>query len=145
MIDVVDGVITLITKTRTVDAYGRQKATETTRDVFAQIDSVSRAEFFAAGQNGLNPEYRFTVFSGEWNGEREAEYNGIRYSIYRTYQPSAYVRHDNTKTHEGSISRNTNNGNNDRIELYASRKAGINVADSEDTAGEAGQGDHENP
>ncbi len=122
----VDGVITLIAKTRQTDAYGRTVPTETTRDVFAQIDSVSRAEFFAAGQNGLNPEYRFTVFSGEYNGEREADYNGVRYSIYRTYQPSAYVRHDNTKTHEGSISRNTNSGNNDRIELYASRKVGVN-------------------
>ena len=122
----VDGVITLIAKTRQTDAYGRTVATETTRDVFAQIDSVSRAEFFAAGQNGLNPEYRFTVFSGEYTGEREADYNGVRYSIYRTYRPSAYVRHDNTKTHEGSISRNTNSGNNDRIELYASRKVGVN-------------------
>lgn len=122
----VDGVITLISKTSQKDAYGRTVPTETTRDVFAQIDSVSRAEFFAAGQNGLNPEYRFTVFSGEYNGEREADYNGVRYSIYRTYQPSAYVRHDNAKTHEGSISRNTNSGNNDRIELYASRKVGVN-------------------
>lgn len=122
----VDGIITLISKTSQKDDYGRTVPTETTRDVFAQIDSVSRAEFFAAGQNGLNPEYRFTVFSGEYNGEREADYNGVRYSIYRTYQPSAYVRHDNTKTHEGSISRNTNSGNNDRIELYASRKVGVN-------------------
>lgn len=140
----VDGVITLITKTRQTDAYGRQKATETKRDVFAQIDSVSRAEFFAAGQNGLNPEYRFTVFSGEWAGEREAEYNGVRYSIYRTYQPSAYVRHDNTKTHEGSISRNTNTGNNDRVELYASRKVGVNVPHEEDAGGETEPGDNEN-
>lgn len=122
----VDGIITLISKTSQKDDYGRTVPTETTRDVFAQIDSVSRAEFFAAGQNGLNPEYRFTVFSGEYTGEREADYNGVRYSIYRTYQPSAYVRHDNTKTHEGSISRNTNSGNNDRIELYASRKVGVN-------------------
>lgn len=122
----VDGIITLISKTSQKDDYGRTVPTETTRDVFAQIDSVSRAEFFAAGQNGLNPEYRFTVFSGEYTGEREADYNGVRYSIYRTYQPSAYVRHDNSKTHEGSISRNTNSGNNDRIELYASRKVGVN-------------------
>lgn len=122
----VDGIITLISKTSQKDDYGRTVPTETTRDVFAQIDSVSRAEFFAAGQNGLNPEYRFTVFSGEYTGEREADYNGVRYSIYRTYQPSAYVRHDNTKTYEGSISRNTNSGNNDRIELYASRKVGVN-------------------
>lgn len=122
----VDGVIALVAKTRQTDAYGRQQPAETTREVFAQIDSVSRAEYFAAGQNGLNPEYRFTVFSGEYNGEREADYNGVRYSIYRTYQPSAYVRHDNAKTHEGSISRNTNAGNVDRIELYASRKVGVN-------------------
>lgn len=140
-----DGIISLISKTRTVDAYGRQSAAETAREVFAQIESVSRAEFFAAGQNGLTPEYRFIVFAGEYNGERECEYNGIRYSIYRTYQPSAYVRHDNAKTYEGSISRNTNTANVDRVELYASRKVGVNVVpSSENTSGEAGLGDNEN-
>ena len=140
-----DGVINLISKTRTVDSYGRQAATETSREVFAQIESVSRAEFFAAGQNGLTPAYRFIVFTGEYQGERECEYNGVRYSIYRTYQPSAYVRHDNEKTYEGSISRNTNTANADRVELYASRKVGVNVVpNSENAGGEAEHGDNEN-
>jgi hypothetical protein len=58
-------VITLLTTTRTQDAYGVWTETETGRDVFCQVDSVTRAEFFEGGRNGLNPQYRFTMFATE--------------------------------------------------------------------------------
>lgn len=122
----IEGIITLISKSRTIDDVGRQKAEETRRDVFARIESVSRDEFFAAGQNGIQPEYRFSVFSAEWNGERECEYNGTRYSIYRTYQPSDYNSHINVSTHEGSITRTVYAASVDRVELYAARRVGVN-------------------
>ena len=51
-----------------------------------QVDSVTRSEFFEAGRNGLNPEFVFRVFFGDYEGgERLVEYRGKRYSIYRTY------------------------------------------------------------
>ena len=73
------------------------------RQVFCQVDSVSREEFFEAGRNGLNPEYRFTMFAPDYQGEEVVEYNGLRYGIYRTYQPRT-----------------------DIIELYVQRKGGTN-------------------
>lgn len=92
-------VIYLISVTNTQDKYGVWKETETKRQVFCQVDSVTRAEFFEAGRNGLNPEYRFTMFGGDYDGEETVEYNGKLYGIYRVYR-----------------------NRTDRIELYAERK-----------------------
>lgn len=85
------------------DQYGVVKATNTSRDVFAQVDSVTRAEFFEGGRNGLNPEFKFTLFYGDYNRETELIYEGETYAIYRTFK-----------------------GRTDTIELYAERKGGTN-------------------
>ena len=96
-------VLTLVSVTQTQDDYGIWRATETKRDVFCQANSVTRAEFFEAGRNGLNPEFEFTLFYGDYNDEEICEYQGKRYSIYRTYHARS-----------------------DIIELYAERKGGTN-------------------
>lgn len=96
-------VLTLIAETKTQDANGVWNNTETATDVLCQVGSVTRNEFFEAGRNGLNPEFVFTMFFGDYNGERTVEYNGNRYGVYRTYH-----------------------GRNDTVELYAERKGGTN-------------------
>lgn len=95
--------ITLIRETKTQDAYGVWRNTTTERTVFCQVNSVTRSEFFDGGRNGLNPEYVFTMFFADYDGERTVRYNGNVYGIYRTYH-----------------------GRTDRIELYAERKGGTN-------------------
>ena len=97
-------VIKLIPITYAKDANGIQRATEgEPRAVMCQVDSVTRSEFFEAGRNGLNPEFVFRVFFGDYERARLVEYRGKRYSIYRTYH-----------------------GRNDMMELYAERKGGTN-------------------
>lgn len=96
-------VIKLIGVTREQDEYGVWRSTPTYREVFAQVDSVTRAEFFEAGRNGLNPEFRFTMFAGDYEGETMVEYAGKTYAIYRTF----FAR-------------------NDTLELYVERKGGTN-------------------
>jgi len=96
-------VLTLIGTTRTQDEYGIWHETPTARNVFCQVNSITRSEFFDAGRNGLNPEFMFSMFAGDYEGERVCEYRGQKYSIYRTYL-----------------------GRNDVIELYAERKGGTN-------------------
>lgn len=96
-------IITLIGYTKEQDANGVWRKTSCERDVFCQADSVTRAEFFEGGRNGLNPEWRFTMFAYDYNGEDTVRYNGSTYGIYRTYH-----------------------GRNDDIELYAERKGGTN-------------------
>ena len=78
------------------------------RQIFARVDSVTRAEFFDAGQRGLNPEYKFTVFHAEYQGEDECEYAGARYAIYRTFRVPQ----------------------TDDLEIYVERKAGVNGGQS---------------
>lgn len=73
------------------------------KTVFCNVNSVSRNEFFEAGRNGLNPEFVFTMFFGDYEGEHTLIYNGLAYAVYRTYR-----------------------GRNDTIELYVERKGGTN-------------------
>ena len=100
-----DAVITLVgPPTRTQGSDGVWRTTAATRtDVFARVSSVTRSEFAAAGQQGMRPEYVFSVFSGEYAGQGECEYNGVRYAVYRTYQVPG----------------------TDYMELYARREAGV--------------------
>ena len=65
--------------------YGVYERTETENKVFVNVSSVSASEWFEGGRNGLNPQFRFTMFSHDYNGEKIIKYNGRQYTIYRTY------------------------------------------------------------
>lgn len=93
-------VITLIKQTSVKDKYGISTVTETKRTVFCEVQSITQSEFYAAANTEFNPEYRFVVFFGDYEGETVAVYGGARYSIYRTFRTG------------------------DDLELYAERKAG---------------------
>lgn len=99
-----DGVLILGSTTKKQNIFGVWESAEVTREVFCQVDSVSRSEFYNAGRKGLNPEYKFTVFQGDYNGEDVCSYDGSRYGIYRTYHVPG----------------------SDYVELYAERKGGTN-------------------
>ncbi len=94
-------IVTLVSSTLTQNSIGAWVANETTTDVYCKTDSVSREEFFSAGRTGLNPEYRFTLFACDYNGEKTVVYKGMRYGICRTYHATT-----------------------DRMELYGGRKGG---------------------
>lgn len=93
-------IIQLIKQTATVNKYGIEEITETERTVYCKVDSISQAEFYQAANTEFNPEFRFTVFFGDYEGESILAFNGLRYSIYRTYRTG------------------------DDLELYAERKVG---------------------
>lgn len=96
-------VIKLFREENKLNEYGIPVKDETWREVFCQVNSVTASEFFEGGRNGLNPELRFTMFAGDYEGERTVGYNGQKYAIYRTF-----------------VTRN------DTIELYAERQGGTN-------------------
>ena len=87
----VSDVIKLIKQAITTDKYQREVATETSTDVFCEVYSITQTEFYAAANTELNPEYRFNVFFGDYNGESIVEYQGTRYSVYRTYRNGDYM------------------------------------------------------
>ena len=94
-------VITLISNTFTVDDYGVHKPVSTERDVFCNVQSVSGSEYFQGAANGMKPEYRFTMFKHDYQGEETVRYHSKLYTIYRTFE-----------------------GRNDTLELYAEARRG---------------------
>lgn len=93
--------ITLVKEVNTRDSIGMWSKTYEERDVLCEVHSVSRSEFFQAGQNGLTPEFEMTIFADDYQDERIVKYKGQTYGVYRTYR------------------------RDDWIELYVERKAGL--------------------
>lgn len=100
-------VLKLYTTTYEKNKYGVSVPVYTAREVFCDVRSVTRAEFFEAGRNGLNPQFVFIVFKDDYEHETVCEYNGETYAIYRTYMTDG-----------------------DYIELYVERKGGTNGEES---------------
>ena len=94
-------VIYLVNETYAKDKYGVERVSRSRRQVFADVTSVSSSEWFEGGRNGLNPEFRMTIFGPEYRGEKVIEFKNQTYSVYRTYQ-----------------------ARDDMLELYAERKQG---------------------
>ena len=94
-------VLTLVAQTVALDDYGNEVATETEREVFCEVDSITQSEFYQAANTEMNPEHKFTIFFGDYDGESIVKYNDVRYSIYRTYRAD------------------------DNLELYVERKMGV--------------------
>lgn len=80
-------VITLIQQTRSVDDYGDPVITETTRDVFAKLESIGQKEFYQAHAVGLQPEVKFVLADYlDYDGEEAVLHNVQRYRVLRTYR-----------------------------------------------------------
>lgn len=99
-----DDILTLIKETQIQDEYGVWRDVRTERQVYCIVKSASRAEFFGGGRNGLNPEYEFDIFAGDYEGETLCIFHDLVYTIYRTYRATS-----------------------DYLELYAERKGGSNA------------------
>lgn len=105
-----DDVLILVAGTeRTQDEYGVWRSTTERREVFCKAESIGQREFFEAGRNGLNPEFRFKVFAGDYQGESLCTYHDQSYAIYRTYHVPG----------------------TDYMELYVERKGGTNGKDTD--------------
>lgn len=79
-------VLTLIRQTYAADDFGQLLPTETSRDVLAAARSVELSEMADAGKLGLNPAWKMEIHPADYGSEELAEYQGVRYSIYRTYR-----------------------------------------------------------
>lgn len=77
--------LTLVSKSYTKDSLGQLVATETTTDVMGTVRSVSAAEFFRGGEEGLKPECVFLVWAYDYGDQEEVVYNGTTYAVYRKY------------------------------------------------------------
>lgn len=97
-----DDVLILISQEKVQDELHVQHNQETRQQIFCKVSSASRAEFFAGGQSGISPAYRFEIFPADYAGETELEFHNHRYAVYRTFQK-----------------------NEDVLELYVQQKGGV--------------------
>lgn len=80
-------VLTLVTQTRSVDAYGDPVITETTTQVFCEVSSIGQKEFYQAQAVGLQPEIKFILADYlDYSGQLYVEHEGVRYHVLRTYR-----------------------------------------------------------
>ena len=80
-----DDLIQLVALTFTTDEIQQRVPHESKRSIWAHIQSVSRAEWFQGGQNGLQPSLVADTNVINYQGEKTAIVHGKRYTIYRTY------------------------------------------------------------
>ena len=95
-------VLKLIRETFTPDAMGVQRPTETTRTVFCDVSSVSLTEWTEGGRIGLNPEYRFTMFRYDYEGETVAEFDGVKLNVVSDGDFVSNHRHVRVERVEGN-------------------------------------------
>ena len=96
-------VINLITEKQVQSPDYTWTSTETSSEVFCDVRSITRTEWFEAGRSGIeHPSFIFIMNRNEYEGQKIVEYNGQRYGVYRTYA-----------------------GRNEDLELYCEAKGGL--------------------
>lgn len=87
-----DQLIKLISVKEKTDAYGDPEETREEREVFAELQSIGRQEFYQAQAVGFKPELKFKLADYlDYQGETVLLYTDERgiedeYSIIRTYR-----------------------------------------------------------
>lgn len=72
------------TKTVT-DPDGYRQETETRTEVYVDVQSVKRGEFYSGRQAGVELVISFMVRVCDFGGQRLIEYDGKRYRVVRAY------------------------------------------------------------
>ena len=76
----------LLTKTYTTDDLDQYVESTTEKTVFCNVQSVTRAEWLAGGQQGLKPELVATMFAPDYEGQDTVKIEGVVYGVYRVYR-----------------------------------------------------------
>lgn len=77
--------VELIAVTPGQDAEGYPESVETSTEVFADVSSVKRSEFYAGRQSGMELAVAFTLAACDYDGQQLVVYDGTRYRVERAY------------------------------------------------------------
>lgn len=77
--------VTLEAVTHGADEEGYPRETVTTTDVYADVQSVRRSEFYAAKQIGVTLAIAVKLRAADYDGQERLVWNGKRYKIERAY------------------------------------------------------------
>lgn len=78
--------ITLIAEATGQDTDGYQAAVPTKTEIYANVKSVRRTEFYEALRSGITAAVVFDIFAHDYDGQRLIEYDGEVYKVERAYQ-----------------------------------------------------------
>lgn len=82
--------LTLINSTYTDNGIGDSIPNESKTVILCNVESVSRHEHYAAAAHELQPEIIFIVNQYDYSGEKEVEFEGVKYYVIRSYKPRQY-------------------------------------------------------
>ncbi len=69
-----------------VDSSGYPTQTNTDTEVWANVKTATRAEFYAANANGIDVSMMFEVHAEDWGNQTQVVYGGKTYDIIRDFQ-----------------------------------------------------------
>jgi SPP1 family predicted phage head-tail adaptor len=78
--------ITLRAVVNGVDSNGYPTQENNDTEVWANVKSATRAEFYAANANGIDVTQMFEVHAEDWGGQTQVVYDGKTYDIIRAFQ-----------------------------------------------------------
>lgn len=77
-----------LTSERDEDGYVTSYDEDSSNEIFAEVKSVTRTEFYNAMRAGVAAEIAFVVNIDEYEAQNVVDYNGKRYYVVRTYATS---------------------------------------------------------
>lgn len=81
-------VVILISKSGTNNKAGDMIYTEEHTEVFCEISTVGRSEFYHGMSKGLKPELLVVLEDYEdYSGQKEVIYNNVRYKVLKAFRP----------------------------------------------------------
>ena len=96
-------VVTLISVTGGTDADGYPQVTESATEVYADVKSVKRSEFWLAHQSNVEMAIAVYIRSCDYNGERLLKYDGVRYRVERAYSKNGEDLELNCSENKGAV------------------------------------------
>nr|WP_309099072.1 phage head closure protein [Fredinandcohnia onubensis] len=77
--------LTLIRVSYIENDIGDHIPTENKSVILCDVQSVTRSEHYSAATHGLKPEIVFVVNKFDYQGQKEIEFEGVRYKVIRDY------------------------------------------------------------
>lgn len=93
--------ITLIEVGRTQGENGYPVEMERRREVFADVQSVKRGEFYKSLQAGLELSAAFLLRACDYGGQVRVDYDGKRYKVERAYTKDGELVELNCSEYKG--------------------------------------------
>lgn len=84
-------VATLVAITKEPDDDGYKAEHKELTEVFVDVQSVKRSEFYAARQSGIKIDLVFLVRAVDYSGEERVEFDGKTYAVVRAYTKAGEI------------------------------------------------------